>query len=79
MTRGIGSLYCVVNPTRITDAPTLVTDDAEHVRERSELPRRGRAGNFEKSGYRNMMTPINISLFFYDPLKLEHQKAVAFL
>ena len=30
----------------------------------------------KKSGFRNMMTPINVSSFFYDPLKLEDQKAV---
>ena len=36
----------------------------------------GGAVTLKKPGFRNMMTPINVSSFFYDPLKLEDQKAV---
>ena len=46
------------------------------LREGSELIRRGGPVTLKKSGFRNMMTPINVSSFFYDPLKLEDQKAV---
>ena len=48
-----------------------------NLRERSELTREGGGPvTLKKSGLRNMMTPINVSSFFYDPLKLEDQKAV---
>ena len=48
------------------------------LRERSELTRGGGGGpvTLKQSGFRNMMTPINVSSFFYDPLKLKDQKAV---
>ena len=45
-------------------------------RERSELIRGEGPVTLKKSGFRNMMAPINVSSFFYDPLKLEDQKAV---
>ena len=36
----------------------------------------GELVTLKKSGFRNRMTPINVSSFFYDPLKLEDQKTV---